>query len=1246
MNEESIFAAALAIPSEAERRKFLDEACKDNAALRAGVEELLQASDHAGSFLCRPAADVTIDASADGDTHDSAGDGVSLPFLQPCETPGRIGKLGHYEIIEVVGQGGMGAVLRAFDTKLVRVVAVKVMAPELAANPTAVKRFLREAQSAAAVHHDHVVTIHGVEETHRPPYLVMQYVEGQTLQQKIEREGALELRQVLRIGSQMAAGLAAAHKHGLIHRDVKPGNILLENGVERVKITDFGLARAADDIEMTQPGMIAGTPQYMSPEQARGEAIDTRSDLFSLGSVLYTMCTGRPAFRAETTLGVLKRVCEDNPRPIREIQPQTPPWLEAIVGKLLAKDPEHRFQTAAEVAELLSQHLAHVQNPGVAPRPTTVIVPPASPPPPRHAAWVGKPPQPPLAPPSKKGSSVAYWLAALAVAGVLGVPLLLVIAYFFLVHSTNPPKFAQRGAATAMVKVEAPPPVDLTVWGRSQDPVGNCRLERQPDHVRFTTPGGLSYNLTPLYSGGMNAPRLVQEVQGDFVIQAAVAAFPRSPASSGLGETTASWRSAGVVVLIDHKSLLRLERVSWAERRQGAPRLHAEWFSNGQRLGDMYLDGVLLDQQPAWLRVERSGNLLRLLWSDDGQAWRMWMTVSDLLLPETLTVGLGAVHTTRNEFTVVVEDVRFTGNDAEGSAAAPLRRIPGWGATWSPDSRFVVRHDSTVIEQLPTGSLEKFELATGVSTPIAPKGKDPNWSPVQDGPIAYVIEPKTGQTTVWVCQQDGADRRAVSNGYFICGWSPDGSQLYDHDIRNRRIRAIDWKNSPPTSSVLFTFPEAVGSYPAVSPDGRMVAAATSRPSATGGKTLAVVIWDIASGAEIASAPAAGSAGQLIGWSPDSRRLAYGDYGYTKSGLWIFDLERREARKALHGNFTFPRWSPDGRYLSVDAREAVEVLVFAVEDLDPWKPAPQDAPTTDAASPPTAKASLNAEEAKALQEAWAQKLKLPAVHINSLEMKLRLIPPGEFSMGAHQADLEALIAKVHGETNREFLRQVEGEFPPRRVLIRQPFYLAECEVTVAQFRRFVEATGYVTDGERSGDGGWSGRAGEWVRHKEHVWRTPGEWPLADEQPVVHMSASDAQVFCDWLSKQESRHYYLPNEAQWEFAARAGGEGLFGASDDPDSLETLAWYKHNQPEDSRNQPQGVGKRGANPFGLYDMLGNVWEWTDTRYRGYSDRRVLRGGAWYCEALEVRPAARGSGVANMAWDAGTGFRVALAIP
>ena len=160
-----------------------------------------------------------------------------------------------------------------------------------------------------------MVDIHAVAEANGVPYLVMEYVSGRSLQDRLDQNGPLELIQILRIGMQTAAGLAKAHAQGLIHRDIKPANILLENGVPRVKITDFGLARAVDDASLTQSGVVAGTPQYMAPEQARGEPVDHRADLFSLGSVLYAMCTGQPPFRAGNTVAVLRQVAEETPRP-------------------------------------------------------------------------------------------------------------------------------------------------------------------------------------------------------------------------------------------------------------------------------------------------------------------------------------------------------------------------------------------------------------------------------------------------------------------------------------------------------------------------------------------------------------------------------------------------------------------------------------------------------------------------------------------------------------------------------------------------------------------------------------------------------------------------------------------------------------------------------------------------------------------------------------------------------------------
>jgi serine/threonine-protein kinase len=296
-------------------------------------------------------------------------DELSLDFLSAPDRPEQLGRLDHYEVLEVIGRGGMGVILKAFDPSLNRFVAIKVLARQLATSAAARKRFAREGRAAAAVHHEHVVAIYAVAETRGLPYLVMEYVHGVSLQQRLDRDGPLALKEILRIGMQTARGLAAAHAHGLIHRDIKPANILLEDGTGRVKITDFGLARAVDDGSLTQSGVVAGTPQYMAPEQARAGALDTRADLFSLGSVLYALCTDRPPFQANATMAVLRSVCDDTPAPIRASRPEIPDWLCAVIDRLHAKNADDRFQSAAEVAELLAQYLAHVEQPEVVPLP-------------------------------------------------------------------------------------------------------------------------------------------------------------------------------------------------------------------------------------------------------------------------------------------------------------------------------------------------------------------------------------------------------------------------------------------------------------------------------------------------------------------------------------------------------------------------------------------------------------------------------------------------------------------------------------------------------------------------------------------------------------------------------------------------------------------------------------------------------------------------------------------------------------
>ncbi len=338
---EAIFFAALERSTPAERAAYLDGACAGDSGLRRRVQRLLAAHEQAGNFLERPVQEAA-------GLHELTprllparrpGDGMALDFLTPSGRPGSLGRLGHYEVLEVLGRGGMGVVLRAFDEKLRRAVALKVMAPHLAGSASARDRFVREGRALAAVSHDNVLAVHAVEDAGPVPFLVMPFIDGQTLQAKLKPGAPLPVAEVVRVGREVAAGLAAAHARGLVHRDVKPTNILLESGSGRVKVSDFGLARGAGDTSLTHSGLIVGTPEYMSPEQAAGTKVDHRSDLFSLGTVLYTLCAGRSPFRAETTLAVLRRVCEDTPRPLREINPEVPDWLEAIIARLHAKSP-------------------------------------------------------------------------------------------------------------------------------------------------------------------------------------------------------------------------------------------------------------------------------------------------------------------------------------------------------------------------------------------------------------------------------------------------------------------------------------------------------------------------------------------------------------------------------------------------------------------------------------------------------------------------------------------------------------------------------------------------------------------------------------------------------------------------------------------------------------------------------------------------------------------------------------------
>ncbi len=281
-----------------------------------------------------------------------------LDFLDPPSQPGDLGTLSHYRVINELGRGGMGYVFRAQDKRLQREVAMKVMNDKFASTPYSRRRFIHEARAMAAVHHDNVATIFEVGEKSGTPFMAMEMLKGATLERFNQGDQRLGYEEIIRYATQIARGLAAAHAKGIVHRDIKPANLWIDSEKDRIKILDFGLALAATPVDqLAGRGAVIGTPGYLSPEQARTEPLDDRSDLYSLGVVLYELCTGRLPLQASTVAGQLIAILAHRPQPIVEINPEIPSPLANLVHRLLCKEPRARIRSAA----LLEQELARVE---------------------------------------------------------------------------------------------------------------------------------------------------------------------------------------------------------------------------------------------------------------------------------------------------------------------------------------------------------------------------------------------------------------------------------------------------------------------------------------------------------------------------------------------------------------------------------------------------------------------------------------------------------------------------------------------------------------------------------------------------------------------------------------------------------------------------------------------------------------------------------------------------------------------
>ncbi|MCE9529778.1 MAG: serine/threonine protein kinase [Planctomycetes bacterium] len=313
-----------------------------------------------------PATGQTIDAPAARDTKTTATFDPKakdeFSFLTPSDQPGMLGQFGSFQIVEVLGRGGMGCVFRAYDPQLLRHIALKVMHEQIGSTQNGRDRFLREARAAAGLQHDHVVPVYQVGEHNSVPFIVLPLLQGETLDSRLKRQPVLPVGELVQLAKEAAAGLAAAHAAGFVHRDIKPSNIWLEtadpsdkSGRFRVKILDFGLARTVDDNDrVTVTGMHPGTPPYMSPEQIEGKELDGRTDLFSLGAVLYEAATGHQAFSGPTMSKVLLQVTTHEPPDPTTLNPALPAAFAKLILQLLRKESSQRPATARQIVDQLT----------------------------------------------------------------------------------------------------------------------------------------------------------------------------------------------------------------------------------------------------------------------------------------------------------------------------------------------------------------------------------------------------------------------------------------------------------------------------------------------------------------------------------------------------------------------------------------------------------------------------------------------------------------------------------------------------------------------------------------------------------------------------------------------------------------------------------------------------------------------------------------------------------------------------
>jgi Tol biopolymer transport system component len=842
---EELYQAALAQPAE-KRAAFLAQACPDDPQLRGEVQSLLD--QQADSFL------------------------ESAP-LSAVRALSAGAKLGNFEIVELLGRGGMGEVWRARDTRLKRDVAIKVLPPGLARDPDRIARFEREARAASALNHPNIVAVYDIGRDNGTYWIASELVRGDTLRRVIEA-GPLPAPRAIEIATQVAAGLAAAHAAGLVHRDLKPDNIMVTRG-GHVKILDFGLAkqrRTSPDpttADLTDEGMVMGTAGYMSPEQVRGEAVDHCADLFSFGVVLYEMLCGKRAFAGDSSVEVMNAILKDDPP---DLPASVPPALGRIVRRCLEKEPASRFQSAADLAFALQSS-------------SSSLPPPAAPKRRAGLKWAG--------------------LAAASVAA-LGA------AWFWLSRPLPPPRITGtvqitndgRGNGAPMltdgtrllfnltfeprqVSVKGGQPVPLSL------PMQNATLaDISPDRTEF-----LMYRR--LDSGGALTSRDSFTLERlEFWVAPLLGGSPRR--LGNLIATHRDWLNSGTGFPTPRRY------GEWPEQQSAAV-----WSPDGQQLvyaQDMELHLARSDGTEVRKLATFAGYPFFVRWSPDGR--RLRLSVS------------GTGDTAASLWEVSVDDGRVK----------PL--LPDWDpswynccGSWTTDGKYFVFQSRSNIWALgeKAGLLRRairqpFQLTTGPMAAYWPL-------PSRDGKRVFIAGYLARNEFL---RYDLPSRRFVPELAGVSGdqleFSRDGKWVaYVSIPEGSLVRAA----ADGSQRLQLTSSPLAAGMPHWSPDGKQVAFFGGTP----GKPLRIYLVSFDGGAvrQVTNGESGKYGDWDPSWSPDGASLAFGANDkdlVAEESIHVVDLKTNHV-SALPGSegMWSPRWSPDGRFIAGLSGSAVNKLIL-------------------------------------------------------------------------------------------------------------------------------------------------------------------------------------------------------------------------------------------------------------------------------------------------------------------------------